>query len=484
MKMTKRLLAAVLALMIFITVPAFAEDNLKYLPESEEAAFFNMVASDLVNLYQFDITKDQLLTRTLTNLLNNDPDALDTFLRALFNSLDPYSEFYTPEEYKQLMQSIENVTGGIGVQMTKGEQYVEIVNVLDGSPALAAGVKVGDKIVKVDGENMFGKGTDYLGGKVKGEIGTQVVLTLLRGNDEIEVTVTRGELVDRTVESGLVSDEVGYLYIISFSSATEGEVKAALAAFDELGVKKIILDLRNNPGGYVDAAVNIAKNFVPEGIIASHYTKYTDSTEEYRSELKETKYELVTLVNEYTASAAELLASALQESGASELIGRQTYGKAVTQAVFGLYGGRMCKVTSGEYITRNGNKINNIGIVPDITVDNRVVTFEQTSAGKMKYAPSYREGDSDEGVYLAKLRLNVLGYDVGVRNNEYDETMKYAVMAYQEDAGLEATGVLDISTQICMENDASGEKVLIDSQAAKAFEYFGLTYSGLRVGQD
>lgn len=185
MKMTKRLLAAVLALMIFITVPAFAEDNLKYLPESEEAAFFNMVASDLVNLYQFDITKDQLLTRTLTNLLNNDPDALDTFLRALFNSLDPYSEFYTPEEYKQLMQSIENVTGGIGVQMTKGEQYVEIVNVLDGSPALAAGVKVGDKIVKVDGENMFGKGTDYLGGKVKGEIGTQVVLTLLRRNDEM-----------------------------------------------------------------------------------------------------------------------------------------------------------------------------------------------------------------------------------------------------------------------------------------------------------
>lgn len=157
MKMTKRLLAAVLALMIFITVPAFAEDNLKYLPESEEAAFFNMVASDLVNLYQFDITKDQLLTRTLTNLLNNDPDALDTFLRALFNSLDPYSEFYTPEEYKQLMQSIENVTGGIGVQMTKGEQYVEIVNVLDGSPALAAGVKVGDKIVKVDGENSLGK---------------------------------------------------------------------------------------------------------------------------------------------------------------------------------------------------------------------------------------------------------------------------------------------------------------------------------------
>ncbi len=481
-KMMKRFVAALLALTIVFTVPVFAEDNLKYIPESDEAKFFNMVASDLIQLYQFDITKDQLLTRTLTNLLNSDPEALDSFLRALFNSLDPYSEFYTPEEYEEMMQSLENVTGGIGVQMTKGAQYVEVVNVLEGSTALEAGVQVGDKIVKVDGENMVGKGTEYISNKIKGEIGTDVVLTVQRGNETLDITVTRGQLVDKTVEYGLVGEDVGYLYILSFSSATDSEVAQALAEFDSLGITKIILDLRNNPGGYVDTAVNVAKYIVPEGTIVTHYTKYNDYTEEYRSDLKETKYELVTLVNEYTASAAEILASALQDSGASKLIGKQTYGKAVTQAMLGLYGGRMCKVTSGEYITRNGKKINNIGIIPDKTVSNRVLPFEQTNAGTMKYAPSYQEGDIDEGIYLAKLRLEVLGYDAGVRNEEFDEAMKYAVMAYQEDKGLEATGVLDINTQICMEGDVSGLEVLIDNQAAAAFDYFGLTYTGFMAG--
>ena len=477
MKLTKRMVAAVVALLLLFTTPAFAD--LKYIEESPEAKFFNMVASDLLELYQFDISKDELLTRTLTNLLNSDPEALDAFLRALFNSLDPYSEFYTPEEYKEMMQSIENVTGGVGIQMAKRGQYVEVAGVIDGGPALAAGVQVGDKILKVNGESMFGKGVEFVGGKVKGEIGTTVVLTLQRGEEEVEVTITRSPLTLETVQYGLAGEGVGYLYITSFSSATDKEVSDALAKFDEMGIKKIILDLRNNPGGYVDTAINVAKNFVPEGRIITHYMKYGDQTVEYTSDLKEKKYELVTLVNEYTASAAEILASALQESGASELIGTQTYGKGVTQAILGLYGGRMCKVTSGEYITRNGNKINNIGIVPDINVENRVITFAQTDAGKMKFAPVYQEGDSDEGVYMAKIRLGVLGFEVGEYNDEFDEDMKYAVMAYQEKAGIEATGVLDINTQICMEDDASDCKVLIDRQSLKAFEYFGLQYNQL-----
>lgn len=483
MKMTRRLLGLALALMIFAGMPVMAEDNLKYLPKSEEAEFFNMISSDLVDLYQFDITKDKLLERTFTNLLNNDPEALDTFLRALFNSLDPYSEFYSPEEYKQMMQSLEGVTGGIGIRMLKGSQYVEVADVIDNSPALSAGIQAGDKIIKVNGEDVSGKGEDYVGGKVRGEIGTDVTLTLLRGTAEIEITLTRGELVSNTAEYAFLSDDVAYLRILSFSSATEAEVNAALKSIDERGVKKIILDLRNNLGGYVDSAVNIAKNFVPEGIIAKHYTKVNGKTEEYVSDLKATKYELVTLVNEYTASAAELLASALQDSGASKLIGRQTYGKAVTQAIMQLYGGRMCKVTSGEYITRNGKKINNIGIIPDTTVDNRIAVFSETNAGKMKYAPQYKQGDTGEGIYLAKLRLEALDYALDTSQDTYDEAMTHAVKAYQESAGLDATGVLDINTQICLDNDASEQEVLIDLQTAAAFEYFDLEYDGFRIAE-
>lgn len=478
MKRTLRLIAAVLVLAITLTVPAFAEDNLKYIEESETAKLFNVVASDLVELYQFDITKDQLLTRTITNLLNDDPEALDTFMRALFGSLDEYSEFYLPEEYAELTKSLENITGGIGVQMTRGSKYVEIVNVLDNTPAQKAGVQIGDKIIKVDGENMASKGNEYVSGKVRGEIGSEVTITFLRGSEEIEITIVRGEITQNTVDYGILSSGIGYIYITSFSSATDEEVTEALAYFDKEGVKKIILDLRYNPGGFVDSAVNVAKNFVPEGIIATHYTKYGDRTEEYRSELKQKKYEMVTLVNEYTASASELLASALQESGASVLVGEQTYGKAVTQAILGIYNGRVCKVTSGEYITRNGNKINKIGIAPDYTVYNTKAYFENTTAAPMKFAVEYKEGDDNDGVLASKQRLSLLGYNVGGVNSTYDENMVYAVMAYQEKIGLEATGILDINTQIYLADDVRESEVLIDNQLAKAFECLGEAYNG------
>lgn len=478
MKKLFRFTAAALAVIIMLTVPVLAEDNLKYIKENDASKLFNMVAGDLVDLYQFDITKDQLLTRTFTNLLNDDPEALDSFMKALFGSLDEYSEFYLPEEYQELMNSLENITGGIGVQMTRGSKYVEIVNVLENTPAEKAGVKIGDKIVKVNGEDMLGKGHDYVSGKIRGDIGTEVTLTLMRGEKQFDITIVRGEITQNTVNYVILDSGIGYMYITSFSSATDEEVSKALDEFDKNGVKKIILDLRYNPGGFVDSAVNTAKNFVPSGIIATHHMKYHDRTEEYRSDLKQKKYEMVTLVNEYTASAAELLASALQDSGASKLIGKQTYGKAVTQAILSIYNGRVCKVTSGEYITRNGKKINKIGIAPDYNVDNRTAYFIETNAKRSKFAPQYSEGDTGDGIYAAKQRLSALGYNIGVVDDKYDENMKYAVIAYQEKLGVEATGVLDIGTQIQLDNEADYCEVVIDNQLAKAFERFGEEYTG------
>lgn len=473
-----RIVALLLVIVMIFASPAYADDNnLRTIEEGNEAQLFNMISSDLVDLYQFDITKDELLTRTFTNLLNSDPEVLDSFLKALFSSLDEYSEFYTPEEYEQLERSLNNITGGIGVYITSNGKYCEITGVVSGSPAEQAGVQAGDKILKVDGENVEGKGSDYVSGKVRGEIGTGVTVMVMRGSDSIDISIVRGEITQGSVEYALLDDNAAYLHITNFTGNTDKEVENALEIFDSEGVKKIIIDLRYNPGGYVDSAVRTAQKFVPEGIIATHYMKYNDMTTEYRSELKEKKYELVTLVNEYTASAAELFASALQDSGASKLVGTQTYGKAVTQAILGVYGGRMCKVTSGEYITRNGKKINKIGIAPDYIENNFVTEYENTNAARMKYAPVYNEGEKNEGLVTVKERLNILGYNAG-RSDEYDEMLGYAVMAFQEAEGLEVTGTLDIATQMYIAERARSVEVVVDRQLAKAYECIGLEYDG------
>lgn len=474
MKKIKRVLAVVVVFCFILALPVSADS--KYIPKNEANMFFDMVASDLVQIYQFDITKDELLTRTFQTLLYEDPDALDTFLRAMFASLDEYSEFYTAEEYEALTNYIDNVTGGFGVQMQKRGNYAEITLVTENSAAQAAGLMEGDKIVELNGENMVGKALDYVQLRMKGEIGTTIPVKVLRGEQILEFQVTRQELPQSTVTAAQITSDAAIITITTFSQTTDEELDQILQELDANGVKKIVLDLRDNGGGYVDSAVNIARHFVPEGIIVTHRSRYNDYTEEYRSTLKETRYELVTLVNENTASASELLASALSESGASKLVGRQTYGKSVTQSILGLYGGRMCKVTTGEYLTRSGKSINGIGITPDITVDNEIVAFGDTTALPMQFAAQYQLGDAGEGVFAAKQRLRLLDFDVGTLDDTFTEQMQEAVMAYQESRGLEKTGILDINTQVYLENDTSGLRYLSDNQLAAALELLGVEY--------
>ena len=198
-----------------------------------------------------------------------------------------------------------------------------------------------------------------------------------------------------------------------------------------------------------------------------------------KSYLKEPKYTLVTLVNENTASASEILASALQESGASKLVGAKTYGKAVTQSVFPLYANRMCKLTTGEYFTRNGNKINKIGIAPDVNATNKVVLLKNTDVEPLVYCTAYPKDEITEGVSGFKIRLKYLDYNVGEINDVYDETFFNAVYAYQTANGIAPTGVLDITTQIHITNASDDVKVLVDNQLNTAASLIGSDYKGV-----
>ncbi len=482
MKWYTRLSALLIALFMLFAVPVTAaEDNyLKKLPVSSESAFFDLVFGDVVNMYQFDVEEKEIYRRMITNMLNEDPTLLDPFFKALFNSFDDYSEFYLPEEFEDFMNNLEGVGGGIGVYIEKGNPYVTITGTIPGGPSEAAGIKSGDKIVKVDGEDMEGRSLDYVSYKLRGDVGTTVVVTVLRGSETLEFSLVRGELSSQTVSYGTLSYDTGYLGIHSFSSSSAKEVLDALAYFDAQKIKKIVVDLRDNGGGYVDTAIAIARMLVPQGTIITHYTKANGVKMDYQSYLKETKYTLVTLVNEYTASASEILASALQESGASKLVGQKTYGKAVTQSVFNLYAGRACKLTTGEYFTRNGNKINKIGLKPDVSVSNKTVALKNTDIEPLVYCSAFTPGAEEEGISAYKLRLQQLDYNPGTINNAYDEAFMGAVYAYQSANGITPTGVLDITTQIHITNSTDDIKVLVDNQLITAMELIGSSYTGLR----
>lgn len=485
MKSWKRILALVLAMLLTFSVSVCAQEEnyLKDIRPSDESAFFDMVFGDVVQMYQFDVTQEQIYERMITTMLNENPEMLDSFFEALFASFDDYSEFYTADEFKSFVNNLEGVFGGIGVYLEKRVPHVYITGIFPDGPAAAAGVQAGDIVLAIDGENVEGRSLEYVSYKLRGSIGTNVLVTLLRGNEQIDVVITRAELTGTTTTHSVISPDTGYIAIYSFATATASEVANALTEFDNLGIKKIILDLRDNGGGYVESAIEIARMFVPEGTIITHYTKANKVSYAYKSYLKKTKYQISTLVNENTASASEILASALQESGVSKLVGKKTFGKAVTQSVFGLYKDRMCKLTTGEYFTRNGKKINKVGILPDVTVENRTVRMEKTDIEPLVFCSAFVPGETTEGISAYKRRLRYFDYNVGEINNVYDTVLENAVRHYQSANGIVPTGVLDIVTQIHIKNSSDELEVYIDNQLNEAARLLNSSYRGLSVKQ-
>lgn len=446
MKKLKKVLALFLALCLCLPLGVYADGAIKDITPSNESAYFEMVMKQSLELYNYDVSKSDVLVNIIRTLLNKNPELLDDALEAFFEGLDDYSEFFTPEEYAEFINYVENITGAIGAYLVKDGQYITVSEVVKTGGAYEAGVIAGDKIIRIDDVDIAGFDMDKSVSLLKGKIGTTVKISVLRGGSVIDFTVTRKELAEPTVKYAMLNDNTVYIAIESFASDTYEEFKNAMSFAKQNYAENIVLDLRNNGGGYIDPAIQIAKLFVPKGTIIEHRMRYGGETEVYKSYLRKCDYKLVTLVNEYTASASEILASALSESGVSKLVGVKTYGKAVTQSVFGLYGGRYCKLTTGEYVTRNGNRINKIGIEPDVKAENDIAAFEDTTAPKPIYSNEYKEGDKGEAIYGFKLRLRALGFDIGALNDEYDTYLKDAVLAYQKGMGLDETGTLNILT--------------------------------------
>lgn len=286
---------------------------------------------------------------------------------------DPYSVYYDKDETESLFESTEGKFGGIGVSITQDYETgaMTFVNVYEDGAGAEAGFQAGDILYKVDGEDVTGQDLNNVVAKIKGEEGSNVEITVFRGDDmeEYTATATRKIVEVQTVEHEMKDDGVGYVQITEFDDVTYDQFTSALEDLTGQGMTGLVIDLRNNPGGNLDTVCDILDLILPEGTILSTKDKngegdtYT-SDEEHKLEIP-----MSVLTNENSASASEIFAGAIQDYGVGTLVGTTTFGKGIVQQIFPLTDGTSIKLTISEYFTPNGRNIHGIGIEPDVEIE-------------------------------------------------------------------------------------------------------------------
>ena len=332
---------------------------------------FNVAIADTADkVSDFDTESLRLFKELIQDLYYKDvtdKELYEAALRGMFQSLDPYSDYYNKEESTEFNIDVSGSYAGIGIKFEMLNSYIHIVKVFSNTPAQEVGIQIGDYIIEINGQDIKGWTADKAASYIRGETGTSVNLTVVRGEQIFSVDVLRQEIQAESCEIDIFNDDIAYLKVEEFNASTSYEVSRYLNSLRLTGYSKLILDLRNNTGGYVDQAVAVARNFIPKGIITTLKFKNEDSDIVYKSYLEKNPYKMVVLVNENSASAAEILAGALQDNGIM-LIGRPTYGKGVFQRTYGLKDGGMIKITTGQYLTPSGTCIDKTGLKPDIDV--------------------------------------------------------------------------------------------------------------------
>lgn len=286
---------------------------------------------------------------------------------------DPYTVYYTAEEYKDMMESSDGEYVGIGVQISQSEStnLITVIRVFRGSGAEEAGMQAGDVLYKVDGEDISGEDINNVVAKIRGNEGTMVHIEVYRESENgyVEMDVERRDVSMDTVEWNMLENGMGYLQITEFDGVTYGQFVTALEDLKAQGMKGMILDLRDNPGGRLDQVVEIADDFLTEGVIVSTKDKNGLGTTYEADEELRFEGPVVILANGNSASASEVLAGALKDYDKATLVGTTTFGKGIVQSIYPFEDGTAIKITISDYYTPSGANIHGTGIEPDITVE-------------------------------------------------------------------------------------------------------------------
>lgn len=298
-------------------------------------------------------------------------DMLDGAANGLLLGLgDPYTFYYTPEEYAELWEDDEGEYAGVGIQISTSylTGLCTISRVFDNGPAREAGVLKGDILYKVEDMYVNSSTVNDAVDIMRGTPGTSVHVVFLRGTEEIEFDLVRAQITVNRIESGMLTDDIGYIYLYEFAGECAAEFQTAVKQLQDQGAKGLIIDLRDNPGGWVDAAQDIGDIFLDKGTLC--YLQYNDGSREYYStKAGKTDLPLVILMNENSASSSEILAGALKDRADATIVGVQSYGKGIVQTVLELDGGAGMQMTIAQYYTPNGNAVHKVGITPDVLIE-------------------------------------------------------------------------------------------------------------------
>lgn len=350
-----------LIIIILVAVISYSLGSLGLFGANGNNAYENKIrdVENIINKeYLRDVTEEQML---------------EGQVKGIVSSLnDPYSAYYNKEEYKALMEDTSGSFGGIGVVVTPGKDgFITVVSPIANTPGDKAGLRSGDRIIKVDGEEYRAEDMEEAVNNMKGEPETEVKITILRGEisnvEELDINIVREMITIETIESDMLERNIGYISISTFNEDTSIDFKEQLDELENKDMKSLILDLRGNPGGLLNEVVDIADIFIDDGDIV-----YTEDKSAKKSFIKAKKggkdYPIVVLINNGSASASEILAGALKDHNLAKIVGETSFGKGVVQSLTEFRDGTGIKLTVSEYFTPNGVKIDGVGVEPDLEI--------------------------------------------------------------------------------------------------------------------
>ena len=360
---------------------------------------------------------------------------------------DPYTTYLVNDETAQLDETVNGAFGGIGAELKSDQSRVVISTTMEGSPSQQVGLQADDVITKVNGEDMTGKTISEVVKKVRGEVGTDVVLTIERAGTSLEVKLTRASIAINTVKAELDKEDasIGHVRITSFAKNTAEELEKAVKDLTEKGAKSFVFDVRYNPGGLLDQAYKVANMFLKDGEpIVQVEDRYGEKTI-YKASSSIGEFKItqpyVLLVNEGSASASEILAAAVKERAGAQIVGTKTYGKGTVQSVVDITDNSELKYTNAKWLTPEGNWIHKEGVTPTKEVNLPDYAFLKIIDAR----ETLKVGSVSQNVLSVETILKGLGYSVTV-DGYFDEATKDAVKAYQQKEGLTVTGEVNEET--------------------------------------
>lgn len=434
----KRFTSIVLSLFIIIgallyfPANAFADTNSAVVQPDEQLyndlGDIGSIMKYINDNYVGDVTYDQLK---------------DAALKGIFSALDKYSVYFSKDEFNDFTKATSGTFSGTGMVVAEKGGKIVVASTIEGSPAQIAGIKSGYIIVFVDGKDVSGMDINDVVNMIVGDAGTKVKIGFDIGGTIKEYELTR-EIIHLNPVAYKIIRGIGYIKIAEFNENTTNNVEKALKYMDDNGINKIILDLRDNPGGLLTEAVGVANFFVPEGVVLTVDRK-GNNDDAYYSNLKKPKYKLAVLINGGSASASEILAGAIQDTKAGILIGEKSFGKGTVQTVLPLSNGGGIKLTIAKYKLPSGRYIDGVGLTPDISVSNNRYNMPE-----FKFNGNLKMGSNGNDVRMLQKSLNALKIDSGVEDGIFGPKTESAVKELQRKASLAASGIFDKNTYNAM----------------------------------